>query len=310
MKLACADPTLWPRRIDSAGVSLAHTIAAKPFELCRFVFMDALSSLLLGVPPLVEYDTSSPTFETDPTHPLEWVHGCPAALIVAIVKINIWRSQGHSNLNADKAKEIETDIQGWYPKCDYGKLDNSWQLVARLAIQEGWRHAALIYLHMVSSIGCSSFWALILFVGNVPLFQRRPTCPKICTADDSASGNHPNRCGPGRTSLHSSPCGESTKYLGSHRNLTFPITSTGCYMRSRGKTERPLKEGFGSMRRKQSVGFQGEWLYFGSRKALARARGEWGYDYLGGLCTFETRATSFRYLEHLSPGGRLIYFGL
>ncbi|KAF8606105.1 hypothetical protein BDV93DRAFT_520962 [Ceratobasidium sp. AG-I] len=148
MKLACADPTLWPRRTGSAGVSLAHTIVAKPFELCRFIFMDTISSLILGVPPLVEYDTSTPAIESDPTHPIEWVHGCPAALIIAILKISIWRSDGSRNMDTDRLKEIEADIWGWYPKCDYGKLETSWQLVARLAIQEGWRHAALIYLYM------------------------------------------------------------------------------------------------------------------------------------------------------------------
>jgi hypothetical protein len=138
VKVAFADPTLWPR-------------TGSAFELCRFVFMDALSALLLGMPPLVEYDTSSPAIETDPTHTPERVHGCPAALIITVVKIRICRSRVPRNLSRDMLKEIEADIWGWYPKCDYGKLDNSWQLVARLAILEGWRHAALIYLYMVSN---------------------------------------------------------------------------------------------------------------------------------------------------------------
>jgi hypothetical protein len=158
MKIAFADPTLWPRQPNLAGVSLAHALVSPQFELTRFVFMDAISSLALGFPPLIEYDTSHPPIRAQEVHPMEWVHGCPAELVAAIIKINIWRAHNQAGGGEDMDRvsgEIEAAAWAWRPRYDYGPERNSWKVVARLAILEGWRHATLIYLYMVCPIAPS-----------------------------------------------------------------------------------------------------------------------------------------------------------
>jgi hypothetical protein len=159
MQIAFADPSLWPRQPNSAGVSLAHTLVSPQFELSRFVFMDAMSSLAFGVPPLIEYDTSHPPIRTREVHPMEWVHGCPTELAIIIIKINIWRAHNQAGDGEDMGRvsnEIETAAWAWHPRYDYGLDRESWKGVARLAVQEGWRHATLIYLYMVCPIATST----------------------------------------------------------------------------------------------------------------------------------------------------------
>ncbi|KAF8606107.1 hypothetical protein BDV93DRAFT_520964, partial [Ceratobasidium sp. AG-I] len=150
MKAAFADPTIWPRQPGSSGISLAHSFTSYNFDLGRFIFMDALSSLSFGVPPLIEYDTSAPATEIDRsvTQRIESIHGCTATFAISIIKINIWRAHDHNPPVKHSWQEIEADIWAWKPRPDDTPPGNSWKTVARLAIQEGWRHAALIYLYM------------------------------------------------------------------------------------------------------------------------------------------------------------------
>ncbi|KAG9082757.1 hypothetical protein FRC06_004874 [Ceratobasidium sp. 370] len=150
MQIAFADPTLWPRQTTSNGISLAHTLISPQFELGRYVFMEAICGLMLGMPPLVEYDTSHPPIRTQETHPLEWVHGCAIDFVMGIVKINIWRAQkmGYVPESDLDWREVEASIWAWRPRHDHEANDDSQKLVARLAVQEAWRHAVLIYLYM------------------------------------------------------------------------------------------------------------------------------------------------------------------
>jgi hypothetical protein len=170
-KVAFAYPTLWPRHPDSSGISLAHTLNSYNYDLIRFVFMDALFSFAFGVPPLIEYDTSSPTTEIERHHVqiTESMHAYPATFVVSIIKINVWRAESHDVPAKHSWEEIEADILGWSPQPDDGPSGNSWKTVARLAIQEGWRHAGLIYLYMVRQSNPSSviFIYSLGFVGNV-----------------------------------------------------------------------------------------------------------------------------------------------
>ncbi|KAG9123514.1 hypothetical protein FRC07_014840 [Ceratobasidium sp. 392] len=154
MQIAFADPSLWPRNPSSNGVSLAHLFISRQHELGRFVFLDMVSSLTFGLPPVVEYDTSHPVITTREVHAMEWIHGCPVEFAFSIIKINAWRAQ---NLNGTVApdelwKEIEAAAWVWQPRGDYGPDRESSKLVARFATQEGWRHAVLIYLYMVRII--------------------------------------------------------------------------------------------------------------------------------------------------------------
>ncbi|QRW11536.1 Fungal specific transcription factor domain [Ceratobasidium sp. AG-Ba] len=151
MQVACADPTLWPRDPSSNGISLAHALVPPRHEIDRFIFMDNISSLTFGVPLLVEYDTSHPMIETTAANPIEWIHGCPNRVMFSIVKINQWRMR-HPNgcLEGEYVpwKEIEKDAWAWNPPPVGDFETDSSRHVARVAVQEGWRHALLIYLYM------------------------------------------------------------------------------------------------------------------------------------------------------------------
>ncbi|KAG8710289.1 hypothetical protein FRC09_000197 [Ceratobasidium sp. 395] len=150
MQIACADPSLWPHDPSSSGISLAHVLVSGHNELTRFVFIDMVSSLTLGVTPLIEYDTSHPVIRTCEVHPLEWVHGCPLEFAFAILKINTWAAQNATGRTAPAEiwEEIEATAWAWTPRCDYGPDHESRRIMARFAGQEGWRHAVLIYLYM------------------------------------------------------------------------------------------------------------------------------------------------------------------
>ncbi|KAF8606106.1 hypothetical protein BDV93DRAFT_520963 [Ceratobasidium sp. AG-I] len=150
VKVAFADPSLWPRQPGCSGISLVHAFTSDNYDLGRFVFMDTISTLCFGVPPLVEYDTSAPVSEIGPsyTQRIESKHGCAANFIIGILKISIWRAQNDKSPVKHRWEEIEADIRGWVPGPDNSISGDSWKTVARLAILEGWRHTGLIYLYM------------------------------------------------------------------------------------------------------------------------------------------------------------------
>ncbi|KAG9079682.1 hypothetical protein FS749_008315 [Ceratobasidium sp. UAMH 11750] len=166
MQIACADPSLWPRAPTSSGVSLAHALVSDQYELGRFIFIDAISGLTFGTPPLIEYDTSHPAIRPHQSHPLEWVHGCPAEFTFSIVQINTWRARNLHRWAEPGVvwKEIEAATWTWRSRCDYGPERDSWKVVARFATQECWRHAVLIYLYLV----CATHLLLSLTVKCLP----------------------------------------------------------------------------------------------------------------------------------------------
>ncbi|KAF8606101.1 hypothetical protein BDV93DRAFT_360925 [Ceratobasidium sp. AG-I] len=154
VRVAFADPTLWPRQPGSSGISLIHVFALYNSDLGRFVFMDHLTSFSFGVPPLIEYDTSAPASEMSLGHMqrLESITGCAAPFLIAIIKTNIWRAYNHDPPVKHSWEEIEADIWSWRPEPDDTPSGDSWKTIARLGIKEGWRHASLIYLYMVSRL--------------------------------------------------------------------------------------------------------------------------------------------------------------
>lgn len=171
MKVAFADPTVWPRQPDCSGISLVHALTAYNSDLARFILMDALSSLCFGVPPLIEYDTSVPAAEINQsqTQRIESIHGCTATFAISIIMINVWRAHNHNPPVKYSWQEIEAEICAWRPRPDDGPPVDAWKTVARLAIQEGWRHVALIYLYMVRNLGRTNglFIYSPLSAGNV-----------------------------------------------------------------------------------------------------------------------------------------------
>ncbi|CAE6536970.1 unnamed protein product [Rhizoctonia solani] len=128
-------------------VSFPRTFGAPApqYGLKQFVLFDTLAALLLGVPPLVEYGYDG---ECDPTsHGLEWLHGAPVALVEIISQVNSWRAGSRAPLN--DLQTFERRVLAWEPQRIVAEGgDSGTKNVERLAVQEGWRHVALIYVYM------------------------------------------------------------------------------------------------------------------------------------------------------------------
>ena len=115
-----------------------------------FCFLDTTSALALGTPPLIHYDTTFPTQHFG-TSFIEQIYGCPAYLVVLMAYINAWRVSerlGQARLEDSRWREAEQLLQGWSPHVE--PEDESSDFVQRFAVLESWRHAALIYLYLVS----------------------------------------------------------------------------------------------------------------------------------------------------------------
>ncbi|KAG9086808.1 hypothetical protein FRC06_002869, partial [Ceratobasidium sp. 370] len=149
IELVSRHPHLWTR--DST-ISLNAVLHAKGFDIPRFAFFDTIYALAFGVAPLIHYDTNQPRpTDIDHFHSLEWVFGCPPDIVVALAKVNAWRvsqwlEQTVTTPNLDEWQVIEEQLQAWRPTVEH--IDEPSNVLGRLAVFEGWRQAALIYLYM------------------------------------------------------------------------------------------------------------------------------------------------------------------
>ncbi|KAJ1305586.1 hypothetical protein OPQ81_000583 [Rhizoctonia solani] len=147
LQLAAVGPNLYIEYPNgNLVVSFPRALSAPRYELRRFIVYDTVASLLLGVPPLVEYgydgecDSSSYGFE--------WVHGIPARIIEVISQINSRRASSQSRLVSWQA--LEARVLAW--QTPFAAPDDGFTTentdTERLAVQESWRYLALIYIYM------------------------------------------------------------------------------------------------------------------------------------------------------------------
>jgi hypothetical protein len=148
---------LWPHPYapfySPTKISVAHALASKCYELAQFVLMDTVCAMIYGLPQIVDYDTSTPVFKTS-VYPVQWLHGCPPELQIAFVEINQQFAQ-RSVLGPEQDwTDIEKRLWEWETPLDTVPERDSCKVVARLAVQESWRHALLVYLYMVRCFIC------------------------------------------------------------------------------------------------------------------------------------------------------------
>ncbi|ELU39623.1 fungal zn(2)-Cys(6) binuclear cluster domain-containing protein [Rhizoctonia solani AG-1 IA] len=137
--LVAANPDLYMEHPNgSLVVSFPHTISSSHYELKRFLMYDTATALILGVSPLVEYGYDG---ECNPvSHGLEWVHGVPVALAEVIAQVNSWRA-GSRAPPLHNWEILERRVLDWEPQSIKSETDSSGaEMVARLALHEGWRH--------------------------------------------------------------------------------------------------------------------------------------------------------------------------
>ncbi|KAG8766480.1 hypothetical protein FRC12_006864 [Ceratobasidium sp. 428] len=146
LQLIFADSSLWPNPY-AFKVSLAHVLASPRYEFGHFVFLDSLCSLAYALPQVVEYDTSVPPLRDD-IRPIEWAHGCPIDLHIALININTRCHEPNQACPKTDWRPIEHYLISWQPTTRVLPGEESWRTVARLAVQESWRHTLLIYFYM------------------------------------------------------------------------------------------------------------------------------------------------------------------
>ncbi|CAE7189751.1 unnamed protein product [Rhizoctonia solani] len=145
LRLVAAQPNLMVEHPNgNLLVSFPLTFGSPQNELKRFILYDAITALVLGVPPLVEYEYDG---ECDPeSHGFQWVHGVPVTLVEIISQVNSWRT-GSRAAPLDGWRTLERRVLAWQPR-SLVMGGNPAGNVASLAVQEGWRHVALIYIYM------------------------------------------------------------------------------------------------------------------------------------------------------------------
>ncbi|CAE6519340.1 unnamed protein product [Rhizoctonia solani] len=143
-RVAYSYPQIWTKQ---GKISTQKLLSLDVMELCSFLWMDTMTSTLLGTTPLLCYDTAS-RGKLRLRHAIEWMNGCPQEFISWFARLNIARSttrDGNNPLLTDW-KMIEKEIREWEPLID--KTGFSRDTVTRLAVIEGWRNALLIYLYV------------------------------------------------------------------------------------------------------------------------------------------------------------------
>ncbi|CAE6520929.1 unnamed protein product [Rhizoctonia solani] len=145
--LVATDPNLYTEHFGgNLVVCLPRVLGAPQYELKRFIIYDVATALVLGTSPLVEYGYYG---ECDPTsHGLEWIHGVPTTLVEIISQVSSWRA-GFRVTPLDDWQNLERRVLAWQPQPVAVEGESfGTESVARLAVQEGWRHVALVYIYM------------------------------------------------------------------------------------------------------------------------------------------------------------------
>ncbi|KAL5631880.1 hypothetical protein ACGC1H_000047 [Rhizoctonia solani] len=168
LQLAAKFSELW--KGDSA-ISLSQTLHAR-HELSKFALMDTVSALAFGIAPLIHYDTTICVEDHQPGQFqfLEPVYACPIVVLITLARVNASRvSQlmDRDDITPKGIEEYEVAVRNWKPRVDYG--DQPSQLITRLAVQEAWRQAALIYLYMVkhSFVSGDHAFTMCFLLGDV-----------------------------------------------------------------------------------------------------------------------------------------------
>ncbi|KAG9109959.1 hypothetical protein FRC07_008243 [Ceratobasidium sp. 392] len=112
---------------------------------------DILGSMAASRPTLLNYKQDFDLVQHYGNHSshdagLEWIFGCPDVLAVILARISCLRHASPSRAdNMAQAWQIEEAIRSWNALPRVSKRSS--QTVARLGVQEIWRHTALLYLH-------------------------------------------------------------------------------------------------------------------------------------------------------------------
>jgi hypothetical protein len=150
LQLVSADSNLWSEEKGLLMISLPRTLTTPRYELRRFVYYDIMCALTLGVAPLAEYDSRDFPLIPETPPQLERIHGVPHEFLVTIAQVHAWRTAHPGVPNDTDWAALELRAFAWDPRSVDIYGEDSFEMVSRMAVQESWRHATLIYICMVS----------------------------------------------------------------------------------------------------------------------------------------------------------------
>jgi hypothetical protein len=139
--------------VGGNAVDLPTLTGEQNLDVRIFSWCDILSSMALSRPTLLNYE---PSVDAAPrrdliisyTAGLEEVFGCPDALVAVIARISTLRHTQLSHIEKMmQAGDIEQQIRSWQSRPVRAK--HPVLGVARLGVQEIWRHAIILYLQQV-----------------------------------------------------------------------------------------------------------------------------------------------------------------
>ncbi|EUC57282.1 fungal Zn(2)-cys(6) binuclear cluster domain protein [Rhizoctonia solani AG-3 Rhs1AP] len=137
--------------IGSNSIDILKLSGEQTFDLRCFAWCDILSSMALSRPTLLNYESNihnpPPHGDSaDPDKGVEWIFGCPDVLTILLARTSVLR---HACVSTEekvaRGREIQQLMQDWQFQPLYSQ--RSALRVARLAAQEIWRHAAILYVH-------------------------------------------------------------------------------------------------------------------------------------------------------------------
>ncbi|CAE6455540.1 unnamed protein product [Rhizoctonia solani] len=141
LRLAYYYPEIWTKQgMISPSQVMAHT----KYEIFSFIWMDNIAAMVLGTRTFLPYDTTTRAHRLQLR--VEWIWGCPEEFIIQCAQINMIRSSRTQQSGWSQWKDIEAEILGWQPAAE--RSNDSRDAIARLAVQESWRHVMLTYLYM------------------------------------------------------------------------------------------------------------------------------------------------------------------
>ncbi|CEL54103.1 hypothetical protein RSOLAG1IB_06814 [Rhizoctonia solani AG-1 IB] len=163
LQLAGFSPELWS---NNSTISISKAVQSR-YEIIKFVVHDTIIAVVLGMPPQLHYNTTLERDEEQPKRALELVYGISPEILCALGKVNAWRASRlmeESQSRGDRG-DIEHTLGGWSPFVEH--TDEPVKDIARLAVQEAWRQAVLIYFYMV----CLHTHVCIFFFDVSPSFR-------------------------------------------------------------------------------------------------------------------------------------------
>ncbi|KAJ1305764.1 hypothetical protein OPQ81_010494 [Rhizoctonia solani] len=140
--------------MGNAAIEFTNLIGEQTFDVRCIVWYDILSSMALARPTLLDYRTDAQELSRfsrwdemlDPDRGVEWIVGCPDILVMLIARISALR---HARILPEERVICGTEIEQLLRNVQFRpvRAKSSAFRVARLAMQEICRHAAILYIY-------------------------------------------------------------------------------------------------------------------------------------------------------------------